>query len=568
MVKEDKKPSYEEYMNTLIPLHLNILNDEQLNLFKKTKGNGQFILNSTINNEFIEERWEFYRFDEGTNFQNLSKDSRIWCLPISADKDKNFIELLYGHKGHIKVNYKDLEDVKINLNFDDEKQFKKFKFVDSTIPNNLNLKIGLYLQTKSFKKLSEFEKAMDMIHKEDFDILVFPEVCFTPFTVKIKSKNIFDLKHQDEIIEYCLELSNSINKAVVVSSEDANKILFSVYANANASNQETKSRIYIKHTMTDNSPFIDNNYENNIEKLFTPIKYKDYSLGLTICYDCNHAPFSRMYGLQNVDVIINSTGGDVVYDKWYKYNKSRAIENKCYNLVTMGGWEEDNNKNFTYGFNPNGGLILPTNIDDEKKPSTCGKIYIYDLSQCSLDSKAESKINQNPTISKNINFEITVGNSDEIINKSEKIKDDIYVYTVDKFNVIFCIVNGNDIFKPEKVLSLLYDSSLTKINHKKYIIINKHDVIDNKFFSDYLSIVLKVRAMENFCALILESDNINKCYQVSMTRSLQVVKPENNKYGIDLNRTGGPDAIWTNKNGMKKSWRKNFENLIEFMNNQ
>ena len=54
---------------------------------------------------------------------------------------------------------------------------------------------------------------------------------------------------------------------------------------------------------------------------------------MTICYDCNHALFSRMYGIYGIDLIINSTGGNVVYDKWFKYNKVRAIENECYTLV-------------------------------------------------------------------------------------------------------------------------------------------------------------------------------------------------------------------------------------------
>lgn len=570
MVENVKIPSVEEYKHILIPVPLKMFNDEQIAEFKKTKGKGIFIATSTINNELIEELWTFYKFEEGINFKNYNKDSRILCLPADVDKNKNLINVLYKHESTIHIEYKSLEDAKIHINLDDENNFNEFKVVHSTIPDNINLKIGLYLQTQSYKNFIEFEKTVDLIHDEDFDVLVFPEFCYTPFTIKFRYKNIFDTEDQQEIIEECLELSKSINKAVIVSSEDKNSIIFSVYANANASDSETKSRFYIKHTMTDNSPLIDENYEKSIETLFTPIKYKDYSIGLTICYDCNHAPFSRMYGLQNVDVIINSTGGDVVYDKWYKYNKARAIENQCYNFVTMGGWNENKNKNknITYGFNPNGGLIFPSNIENEEKPSTCGKVYIYDLSQCSLESKAERSINQPQTVSKRIDYEIPVGNTDEILKESKKIKENLYVHKVGKFNVIFCIVNGNDILKPEKVLPLIYDPSLKELDHRKYIIINRHDIIDEKFFTNYLSIVLKVRSMENFCALILESQNINRCYQASMTRSAQVVQPVNNEYGIDLNRTGGPDAIWTNKNGMRKNWRKNFEKLIEFMANE
>ena len=69
--------------------------------------------------------------------------------------------------------------------------------------------------------------------------------------------------------------------------------------------------------------------------------------------------------------------------------------------------------------------------------------------------------------------------------------------------------------------------------------------------------------MENFCAVLLESDTINECYQTGYTRAAQVVQAENNMFGLDLNRMGGPEVIWKNKPGMKATWRNNFEVLIE-----
>ena len=86
---------------------------------------------------------------------------------------------------------------------------------------------------------------------------------------------------------------------------------------------------------------------------------------------------------------------------------------------------------------------------------------------------------------------------------------------------------------------------------------------DEKFFLEKLSIVLKVRAMENYCAVILESNNINKCYQCGKNRTAQVVKPFDGVWGIDLERTTGPESIWRNKQGMRESWRKNYEWLVE-----
>lgn len=117
------------------------------------------------------------------------------------------------------------------------------------------------------------------------------------------------------------------------------------------------------------------------------------------------------------------------------------------------------------------------------------------------------------TLNKNYQLEIPVGGVDEIVSQSKRLADGIYVYKVKDKNVVFCLVEGNDILKPEKVLSLLYAKELKKISNKRYIIVNKHKHIEDEFFENKLSVVLKVRSMENFCAVILESDNINKCYQ-------------------------------------------------------
>ncbi len=118
--------------------------------------------------------------------------------------------------------------------------------------------------------------------------------------------------------------------------------------------------------------------------------------------------------------------------------------------------------------------------------------------------------------------------------------------------------------KPEKVLPLLYAPELKLYQNKKYIIINRHSHIDLKVFRQKLSTILKVRSMENFCAVILESENINKCYQCGKNRTAQVVKAIKGRFGIDLDRTTGPEAIWRNKQGMKAGWRTNYEWLVDY----
>ncbi len=229
------------------------------------------------------------------------------------------------------------------------------------------LKIGLYLQTDELENEKDFKKAIEFVKKSDVDIFVLPEFCYVPFHHLLHNSDILSMEDFDKIYDACLEFSKDIGKAVIVSSVDKYSTIFSVFANAFADESETQATIYVKHTATFYSAFDLENYKDLSKSIFGGIIYKGYRIGMTICYDCNHSLFSRVYGLMDIDIIINSTGGDVVYDKWYKYNKVRAIENSCYNFVTMGGnGNVKNPRGYVFGFNPEGKELKPINLIKEK----------------------------------------------------------------------------------------------------------------------------------------------------------------------------------------------------------
>ena len=133
-----------------------------------------------------------------------------------------------------------------------------------------------------------------------------------------------------------------------------------------------------------------------------------------------------MYELSGgVDLIVNSTGGDVIYDKWFKYNKVRAIENSCYELVTMGGdGTVAKSKNYVYGFNANGGELKFVNLNGSSlEKNVSGGLYVYEVTKDA--GKAENdNSNQLETANKNWQLKIPVGNSQAVIDKSERITDD------------------------------------------------------------------------------------------------------------------------------------------------
>jgi hypothetical protein len=264
-------------------------------------------------------------------------------------------------------------------------------------------------------------------------------------------------------------------------------------------------------------------------------------------------------------VILNCTGGNVVYDKWFKYNKVRAIENHCFTFVTMAGdGTVPNPHNYVFGFTPTGKEMTPSLLNGVYKGdrNISGGIYVYDTSEDDGSAEIDPSVNQAESVNKVSDLYIPVGDVAGFLHKAKPLTDNISVLRHSGANVILCLVDDADILLPEKVLKLLYADALKQFSNKRYVIINRWDKVDTHFYETTLSVVLKVRAMENYCAVILDSSNLTKCYQCGQNRTAQVVKAENGQFGIDLKRTGGPETIWRNKVGMKECWRDNIEWLI------
>ena len=430
-----------------------------------------------------------------------------------------------------------------------------------------SLKIGLYLQTDDVCSHSSFKEAMDLVKATDIDILVLPEFAYIPFRWDMTSGNFRDGKVIQSLHDKALELSKDIGRAIVFCNADRFGMIMSIFANALAEEGETVCKDYYKHTMTDCSAFDLENYPGYAEDAFEPIIFKGYRIGLTICYDCNHSIFSRKYGLNRVDMIINSTGGDVVFDKWNKYNRARAIENHCFTFVTMGGRGGKNPHSYVFGFTPVGKEMNPVLLNEkyDGRRNIPGGIYVYDTSEYDGSCENDPSIGQAETLNKKSSLSISVSDIDGFIRRGKDIFEGVKLLSYNGSNIIICLIDSYDVMEPEKVLKCLYAKELKSVSDKRYLIINRWDKVDMDLYNTKLSTILKVRAMENYCAVILSSSNLTKCFQCGMNRTSQVVAPSGGQFGIDLSRTGGSETIWRNKQGMKSVWRDNVEWLIGSM---
>ncbi|MBR6104853.1 MAG: carbon-nitrogen hydrolase family protein [Paludibacteraceae bacterium] len=491
-----------------------------------------------------------------------------------GDETANFFTELGFTINKYTAQGKRIQVSKTEIKKEEKKEVVKTKEVETdskteTIGSE-KLIVGMYLQSDCQKDCNDehFKEVVlpDGI-KCNVDLLVFPETSYTLISKEIKNYDSCS-EEIEKIYELCLNFSKQIQKAVVMSFEDSKKRIISVYANAFSEEGETRTHLYIKHTMTPNSALELKDYTKKYKDLFKPIILKGYRIGLTICYDCNFPIISRMYGLQNVDLIINTTGHDVIDAKWTLYNKVRAIENNCSTLVTMNICDIDKNSR-TYGFNSKGGKI-PTmciNTDEDFEfPYWPDGIYRYEINKNDT-SIEEDNINKERNGNAVSHLSIPVGDTSSLLEKFQKISENIYVLNdqAHDANVVALVVNEYDILKPEKVLSLMYDKKLERYINKKYLIISRIPNLTEKQMKFEISPVLKVRAMENFCAVVLESNNFNKCYQCGSTHNSQMVPAVNGKFNIDFGRMSGPESTWKNKNQgfMKKSWRENYEYLIQ-----
>ena len=437
------------------------------------------------------------------------------------------------------------------------------------------MKIAMYLQDDSHHSRGKFYRVLSEVKKSDVGLLVFPEICWTPF--KGSFYGFDDITAENRMLKAIDEthkISNLAGCPVIVCGMDNSGIIFSVYANPLAGKDETSGKIYLKHTMADNSPLSFADYDERLRELFEPVYLSGKKIGMTICYDCNHAAFSRAYGKNGVDILINSTGGNVDYPKWYRYNKVRAIENRCFNFVTMGYTKDYKSKpnSYTYGFTPKGKLmegkpLFPIRDGDEW--GKIGNVFVYDTDSAGNEYEPDINLSQSETLNQGGGpfWKIDPSGTQALLGKCKKIDCNLYIKkAVKNLDVVIAVIENDDIVKPEIVLEKLYHPALEKSSRKskrKYLIVNSWGQLEQKYYENILSDILRVRAMENYCAVLLVSDKFSKCYQTTDNRKSQLVAPEGEAYNLDLGRMGGPEAIWKNKHGMRGAWRSGYERLID-----
>ncbi|MBD7914799.1 hypothetical protein H9660_06535 [Clostridium sp. Sa3CUN1] len=204
------------------------------------------------------------------------------------------------------------------------------------------MKIGLFLQDTrlSIEEMNKnFDRVLKNAKKNNLDLLVFPEHFYCPDELELENLNYLnygdDSSNANEIVDILRKYAKKANCPIIISRSDFNGFIYGLFI----SPFEEGIKYYGKHIATQISSFDLEDYKEVVNDIFYPVEYKGYNIGITICYDSNNLLFSKCY--DDVDILINLTGGHVDYKKWYIYQRSRALENKCNYLCTMAYYREN-----------------------------------------------------------------------------------------------------------------------------------------------------------------------------------------------------------------------------------
>ena len=252
------------------------------------------------------------------------------------------------------------------------------------------------------------------------------------------------------------------------------------------------------------------------------------------------------------------------------YNKSESSLNECIKLnTTQNATNNSYGQTLLFGFNEfykTWKTVETNNFRFHFQNMNATEIEKY----ASESEVAYKNINAffKSTLPKKIDFYVSPNELLQKMKTIKRMKENLFLLPQKDLNIVICYIKENDILSPEIVSNLLYDECLSAITNKRYIILNDWEIVEHNYYERVLSNILKVRAAENFCAVIFNSENIKKCFQVGNNKNSQIVKMCNGKFGIDLARTTGPEAIWKNKSqiGMRGDWRQNYEAILKYIN--
>jgi len=197
--------------------------------------------------------------------------------------------------------------------------------------------------------------------RKDIDLLVFPEMTLTGFTM---DSNKFAEEIDGITMNYFMNLAAK-NKMNVVAG------IIEKYENDNFNSSFHFDEFgLIKAVYRKIHPFSyadeDKNYKAGNEIVVS--KISNYKIGFTVCYDLRFPELYRLYAKEKTDVIINIANWPIKrIEHWNTLLKARAIENQCFivGVNRVGNDPFNQYSGFSSVYDPMGNKIVSIENNEE-----------------------------------------------------------------------------------------------------------------------------------------------------------------------------------------------------------
>ena len=239
------------------------------------------------------------------------------------------------------------------------------------------LKIGLVQYSPIWENKSQSIKKIEnlLTSDESLDLLIFPEMTLTGFTMK--SDDLAEELHGETNLFFS-RLAKSKKCAVIYGViEKGKKKNFNTLVHLN--NQGNIITTYRKiHPFTYSKEDIF--YGKGKEVVVT--KVKGLKIGLSICYDLRFPELYRYYAKEKVHLIIDiANWPDTRIEHWRTLLKARAIENQCYaaGINRVGDDPKLHYNGYSSVFDPMGKEIISVENDEKVITVDIDKNYVDDV---------------------------------------------------------------------------------------------------------------------------------------------------------------------------------------------
>lgn len=228
------------------------------------------------------------------------------------------------------------------------------------------MRVGLFQYSPMWEdKVQNEKKILEILSKikSDFDIVVFPEMTLTGFSMNKSLAEIFEVNESSTLnffSKLAKEFSTNIAAGFIEKEKDrVFNTLFFINRNGEIISKYRKIHLFSfsredRYYSAGNEPVI--------------VENEDIKIGLSICYDLRFPELFRLYAKSKVDLILNiANWPQTRIEHFVHLLKSRAIENQCFmigvNRVGYGGREYYDGRSSIY--DPLGNQIIISR-DEEK----------------------------------------------------------------------------------------------------------------------------------------------------------------------------------------------------------